>query len=47
MNKMLIGSAVGLAMGIGLMMRPRVRQDVQKGANKVKEAVQDMTEGQQ
>lgn len=29
------------------MMLPRVRQDVQKGANKVKEAVQDMTEGQQ
>lgn len=47
MNKMLIGSAVGLAMGIGLMMLPRVRQDVQKGANKVKEAMQDMTEGQQ
>lgn len=47
---MLIGSAVGLAMGIGLMMLPvgrTIRQDVQKGANKVKEAVQDMTEQQQ
>ena len=30
MNKMLIGSAVGLAMGIGLMMLPGIRQDVQK-----------------
>ena len=47
MNKMLIGSAVGLAMGIGLMMLPGIRQDVQKGANKVKKAVQDMSEGQQ
>ena len=47
MNKMLIGSAVGLVMGIGLMMLPRVRQDVQKGANKGKKAVQDMSEGQQ
>ena len=46
-NKMLIGSAVGLAMGIGLMMLPGIRQDVQKGANKVKKAVQDMSEGQQ
>ena len=47
MNKMLIGSAVGLAMGIGLMMLPGIRQDVQKGADKVTTAVQDMTEGQQ
>lgn len=47
MNKMLIGSAVGLVMGIGLMMLPRVRQDIQKSANKVKKAVQDMSEGQQ
>lgn len=47
MNKMLIGSAVGLAMGIGLMMLPGIRQDVQKGVNKVKKAVQDMSEGQQ
>lgn len=47
MNKMLIGSAVGLAMGIGLMMLPGIRQDVQKGANKVRKAVQDMSEGQQ
>lgn len=49
MNKMLLGSAVGFAMGIGLMMLPvgrTIRQDVQKGANKVKNAVQDMTEGQ-
>ena len=37
----------GLAMGIGLMMLPGIRQDVQKGANKVKKAVQDMSEGQQ
>lgn len=47
MNKMLIGSAVGLAMGIGLMMLPGIRQDVQKGTNKVKKAVQDMSVGQQ
>ena len=47
MNKMLIGSAVGLVMGIGLMMLPGMRQDVQKGADKVKQAVQDMSEGQQ
>ncbi len=47
MNKMLIGSAVGLVMGIGLMMLPGIRHDVQKGANKVKKAVQDMSEGQQ
>ncbi len=47
MNKMLFGSAVGLMMGIGLMMLPvgrTIRQDVQKGAGKVKELVQDMTE---
>ena len=47
MNKILIGSAVGLAMGIGLMMLPGIRQDVQKGANKVKKVVQDMSKGQQ
>ena len=38
---------LGLAMGIGLMMLPGIRQDVQKGANKVKKVVQDMSEGQQ
>ena len=46
-DEYVIGSAVGLAMGIGLMMLPGIRQDVQKGANKVKKAVQDMSEGQQ
>lgn len=52
MNKMLVSSAVGFAMGMGLMMLPvgrTIRQDVQKGAGKVKEIVQDvqsMHEGQ-
>lgn len=49
MNKMLLGSAVGFVMGVGLMMLPvgrTIRQDVQQGAKKVKTAVQDMTEGQ-
>lgn len=41
MNKMLFGSAVGLMM---LPVGRTIRQDVQKGAGKVKELVQDMTE---
>ena len=45
MNKMMIGSAVGFAMGVGLMMSPMgrtIRKDVQKGMCKAKKMMNGM-----
>lgn len=45
MNKMMIGSAVGFAMGVGLMMSPMgrtIRKDMQKGMCKAKKMMNGM-----
>ncbi len=45
MNKLMIGSALGFMMGVGLMMMPAgktLRKDMQKGMDKAKKMVQDM-----
>ncbi|MBQ8200237.1 MAG: hypothetical protein IJZ74_00565 [Clostridia bacterium] len=48
MNKLMIGSAMGFMMGVGLMMMPvgkTIRKDVQRGMNKAKQVVKDMENG--
>lgn len=45
MNKLMIGSAMGFMMGVGLMMLPvgkTIQKDVKMGVNKAKKVVKDM-----
>ena len=45
MNKLMIGSAMGFMMGVGLMMMPvgrTIRKDVRKGMSKARKMMQDM-----
>ncbi len=45
MNKLMVGSALGFMMGVGLMMMPvgkTLRKDMQKGMDMAKKMVQDM-----
>lgn len=45
MNKLMLGSALGFMMGVGLMMMPSggsLRQDVRKGMSKAKKMMKQM-----
>ena len=45
MNKLMIDSAMGFMMGVGLMMMPvgrTIRKDVRKGMCKARKMMQDM-----
>lgn len=45
MNKLLVGTAMGMMMGMALMMSPMgktLRKDVQMGMNKAKQMVKGM-----
>lgn len=45
MNKLMIGSALGFMMGVGLMMMPSgavLRKDMRKGMSKAKQMMKQM-----
>lgn len=45
MNKLMLGSAMGFMMGVGLMMMPvgrTIRKDLNKGMNKAKQMMESM-----
>lgn len=45
MNKLMLGSAMGFMMGVGLMMMPvgrTIRKDLNKGMNKAKQMMENM-----
>lgn len=45
MNKLMLGSAMGFMVGVGLMMMPvgrTIRKDLNKGMNKAKQMMESM-----
>ena len=42
MNKMAVGGAMGLAMGIGLMMMPAMNRMIRRDVNKMKKWMKSM-----